>query len=180
MTWSEKHLCCLNCATTTRKHRSGGLCANCYDFVAKRADPDTQYRMWLLGTGGRNNALDFPTSGAWFEACEARIGAKKTAEMTGLSFGNYAKAKAKTTLRVSTADRLAVTAGAGAMVEFCEAYPPVGKKGWSEQAEHCQLCGTFFHPHHQDGYCKECWSIQAGKSKRRPRDVRLSGVEVVA
>ena len=36
--WSKKHLCCVRCKTTSRKHTSFGLCTACYQHVDKHED----------------------------------------------------------------------------------------------------------------------------------------------
>jgi len=36
--WAKKHLCCVRCKTTTRKHTSFGLCTACYQHVNKHED----------------------------------------------------------------------------------------------------------------------------------------------
>jgi hypothetical protein len=36
--WAKKHLCCVRCQTTIKKHMSLGLCTACYQHVKKHDD----------------------------------------------------------------------------------------------------------------------------------------------
>lgn len=67
----------------------------------------------------------------------------------------------------------------GCYDEFNELLGSPGLPGWSETEDYCKLCGTFFHPHFDDGYCEECYRNQHFKDFV-PRDVRFSRLRCVA
>lgn len=130
----------------------------------KRSKADKQYRQWLIA-GNKKLVVDpeplRPYLRLWVKEHD---GVVKLSEAVLGPSGNPRNLERRIRgilaegkdAEFDTLDRICVAMGRPELLSLL--LPPPGEAGWSEESHCCLRCGTYFHPHCQDGLCERCYT----------------------